>query len=75
MKKALFISSEKYSIFLYQFEETFWLEIDKGYNENEGKTPYEFYTNPVNYQILRVELSRKKLNNWEQQLEKICEIY
>lgn len=73
MKKAIFISTENYGIFLYKFKEKVWLEIDKGLDEACKLTPYEYYDDPDNYQVQLLQVSDEKVCEWSKKLVKISE--
>jgi len=73
MENSIFVSMECYGIFLYKFEEEFWIELNKGYNEEYDMEPRVYYSNPANYRILMAPIPKEVLCNWEKELEKMKE--
>lgn len=71
MEKAVFISTESYGIFLYEFDNEVWIEINKAYNDHKDLTPMKYYSNSSNYRVLLAQLSKDVVNNWTIQLEQI----
>lgn len=74
MKRATFVSAEKFGSFLYEFNGEIWLEINRGYSEEWGMDPIEYYENPTNYQILITSIPMSILCKWEKKLEDINKI-
>ena len=71
MKKAIFISTENYGIFLYQCDGEMWLEIDKGFPESDKINPLDYYSAPNNYRVLLSTISAEVIKEWKEQLEEI----
>ncbi len=71
MESAVFIGTENYGIFLYEYDEKTWLEINKGYSETDKKGPFEYYSSPDNYRVLLKCISTKELKKWREQLENL----
>lgn len=71
MEKAIFVSTENYGTFLYEFNNEVWIEIDKGYDVQKDLTPMKYYNNWSNYRILLAPLSKDVVSVWKKQLEEI----
>lgn len=71
MKKAIFIGTESYGLFLYQCDGKIWLEIDKGFSELDKLNPLEYFSDPDNYRILLSYIPTEVIKEWKEQLEKI----
>lgn len=69
MTRALFLSAEKYSIFLYECKGELWMELNKGFSELSGLSPYDYYCNPINYRVSLNKISEKKIQEWKSTLE------
>lgn len=69
MSKALFLSGEKYGIFLYEYKGDIWLELNRGFSELSGLTPYDYYCNPDYYRVSLNKVSEKKIGEWKNTLE------
>lgn len=74
MKKSVFISTEKYGIFLYQCDGKMWIEIDKGFSETSKTNPQDYYSSPDNYRVLLSTISSVLIKEWKEQLEEIGRI-
>lgn len=73
MKKAIFVSTECYGTFLYEFKGKIWLEIDKGYSEQYDMPPDSYYDSPNNYQIMIAQIPEITLYEWMEKLEELKE--
>lgn len=75
MEKARFVGTECYGIFLYRDDGKIWLEMNKGYTEEEELelSPKNYYNSPQNYRILMVSVPDAVLNEWKRLLESIKE--
>lgn len=71
MKKAIFISTEGYGLFLYQCDGKIWLEIDKGFSELDKFNPLDYYSDPDNYRVLLSNIPAEVIKEWMEQLEAI----
>ena len=69
MEGALFLSAEKYGIFLYEYKGDIWMELNKGFSEFSGFTPYDYYCNPNNYRVSLNKISEKRIWEWKSTLE------
>lgn len=77
MARALFLSAEKYGIFLYECKGEVWMELNKGFSELSGLTPYDYYCNPNNYRVSLNNISEVKIREWKNTLEQyrsLCSI-
>ena len=75
MEKAIFVSTESFGTFLYEFDNEVWIEINKGYDERKDLTPMKYYSNTSNYRILLAPLSNDVLSGWRVKLEDIKKQY
>ena len=73
MEKSIFISTECYGIFLYEYDNNMWIEFNKSYVETEGIIPFDYYSDFSNYRILLASLSKNILFDWKSELEAIQE--
>ena len=71
MKKAIFISTESYGLFLYQCDGKIWLEIDRGFSELDKLNPQAYYSESDNYRVLLSYIPAEVIKEWKEELEKI----
>ena len=71
MKQSLLVSAECFGIFVYKFEERIWLEINRGYREECGLSPVDYYSEPLNYRVLLTEIEEVKMGRWQCLLDEV----
>lgn len=71
MKKAIFISTEDYGLFLYQCDGKIWLEVDRGFPSGCKADPIDYYSVPNNYRVLLSNISFEVIKEWKKQLEEM----
>lgn len=71
MKKSIFVSTEKYGTFLYNYNGNVWLEVNRGYDEECGMSPIEFYDDSANYQLLLRKIPDNILYEWKKILSEV----
>lgn len=73
MEKSVFISAEYYGTFLYEHDDSIWIEFNKSYNEAKDVAPMDYYSNYSNYRVLLEPLSKDIVFDWRVKLETIQE--
>lgn len=74
MERAIFLSAEKYGIFLYKYKDKFWIEINKGFGKSCKQSPCKYYSNPINYRVYLSEISYERIQEWKKELERYREM-
>lgn len=71
MNSAVVCTTEKYSLFLYQYKNQLWLELNRGYHENSKLSPMEYYSKFQNYRACFTMVTKAQIEEWENKLKKL----
>lgn len=70
MNKALWISTEKYGLFLYSYNNELWFEMDHGYDSNFSCAK-KYYDRPENYRVALNKIKHENVEIWKKTIEEV----
>ncbi len=68
IEKTEFISTAGYGVFLYSFDGSYWMEIDKGYSDDCRLSPIEYFSDFLNYRMLLTPIPKERIDEWFKEL-------